>query len=119
ETQSHVRDAHTLRENPGIATRRDRIAELQVDGVGIEVDPLEHVLRARLHVARRHTRVEPGPAADHGFDAVSTDHDAGAIQFLAPTLCYADVPALVAVAGHRGRLGTDQHRRASRGRLPR
>src|SRR5437773_8437020 len=46
----------------------------------------------------------------HGFDAVSTDHDAGAIQILAPTLCYADMPALIAVAGHRGRLGADQHR---------
>src|SRR5256885_14548409 len=51
EAEAHIRHTRALGEDPGVSARCDVGAELQVDGVGIEVDPLDDVLRARLHVA--------------------------------------------------------------------
>ena len=46
DAKSHVRDADALRENPRISAWRDSPTELQVDRIRIDVDVLEHVLRA-------------------------------------------------------------------------
>src|SRR2546422_4381851 len=46
-----------------------------IDGVGIEVDPLDDVLRARLHVTSGDPSLETRPAAHHRFHAIRPDHD--------------------------------------------
>src|SRR5947208_4325935 len=65
QAEPDIRDAGPFGEQPRVPARRDLLPELQVDRVRVEVDALKNVLSARLHVARRHAGIEPGPAADH------------------------------------------------------
>src|SRR5881409_352750 len=75
EAEPDVRDGDALGKQPGVAARSDVAPELQVDRVGVEVDALQHVLGARLHIARRDASLEPRPAPDHRLHAVRADHD--------------------------------------------
>src|SRR5438045_8858026 len=61
KAESHIRHAYGFRKNPGVATGRDGIAEMEIDRVRIELDALEHVMGDGLHVERRHTRYESRP----------------------------------------------------------
>src|SRR5207247_7640232 len=105
ETKAHARHPRALGEDPGISARGDVGAELQVDGVGIEVDPLDDVLRARLHVAGGDPGLEARPATDHRFDPVRPDHDARPARLVAPRAAQPDPPAAVGLTRHTGRLG--------------
>ena len=105
EAEAHVRDAGALGEEPRVAARRHAIPELQIDGVGIEVDALNHVLGARFHVARRDPRVDPRPPAHHGLDAVRADDDSSADGLLAVRPAQPDLPAAIGGARHLQRLG--------------
>ena len=107
--EAHVRDPDALREDPGIAGRRDPAAELQVDRVRIEGDPLEHVLGAGLHVARGDPRVQPRPAAHHRLHAVRADHHPGAVDAFAVGVPHPHFPTSLARRDHPGGFRAHQH----------
>src|SRR2546422_11577043 len=76
-----------------------------IDGVGIEVDPLDDVLRARLHVTSGDPSLETRPAAHHRFDAIRPDHDSRPARLFAPGVAHPHPPASVRLARLTGRLG--------------
>src|SRR3989442_7688889 len=104
EAEAHVRHTPALGEDPCIPAWSYAGAELQIDGGGIEVYALEHVLRARLHVPGGDAGVEARPPADHRFDAVRSDHDPRPAGRLAPGAAQLDPPPTVGLARHAGRL---------------
>src|SRR2546422_6195873 len=112
EAEPDVRDGDALGKQPGVAARSDVAPELQVDRVGVEVDALQHVLGARLHIARRDAGLEPRPAPDHRLHAVRADHDPRTEHLLPARVSYPHVPCSVRPAAHPRRFGFDQHGRA-------
>ena len=116
DAETDVGDADALRKDPGVAAGRDAVAEVEVDGVGVEVDAGDDVLRATLHVSGRDPRVEPGPATDHALDAVGADDDAGTDDAVAARSPRRRAPA-VALPRDAGDLGADDDLRARPPRL--
>ena len=114
QAEPDVRDPGPFGKEPRVSARRDLLPELQVDRVRVEVDALDDVLGARLHVARRHAGIEPGPAADHRFHTVRPDYDARPPRLLASGAAQLHAPAIVGVAAHPGRFGADQQGDARR-----
>ena len=117
QPQSHVGDPHALGKDPGIPTRRDGVTELQVDRVGVEIDPLDHVLGARFHVAGGHARVESRPATDHRLHAVRPDHDFRPIGRRTAQAAHGDVPAPVRGPRHPRRFRAHEQLGARRDRF--
>ena len=119
DAQPDVGRSLALGEQPRVPAGRDVVPELQIDGVGIEIDTVQHVLRARFHIARGDSGVEPSPPAHHRLHAVRSNHHAGPDRLLPTRGPQAHRPAAVRGPVHPHRLGRHVNRDALGRRLRR